>query len=145
MRRLIFALILLAAIIFIISNFGSFQNFAAVLQMGNPVWIGLAFIVQGTWLLNVSAQYRTALRTVGIERNMRDLFVLMLGSNFLNVVAPSGGVSGMALFLDDARRRGIGEAYRDRWLGQLERIGEGRRHRGELGGIPLLSGAFATR
>ncbi|HLF02324.1 MAG TPA: lysylphosphatidylglycerol synthase transmembrane domain-containing protein [Anaerolineales bacterium] len=110
MRRLIFALILLAAIIFIISNFGSFQNFAAVLQMGNPVWIGLAFIVQGTWLLNVSAQYRTALRTVGIERNMRDLFVLMLGSNFLNVVAPSGGVSGMALFLDDARRRGISTA-----------------------------------
>jgi uncharacterized protein (TIRG00374 family) len=67
----------------------------------------LALIVQATWLLNQAAQYRAVFRALGIQRQVDELVPLVLSSNFVNIVAPSAGLSGIAIFLDDARRRGL--------------------------------------
>lgn len=110
MRKFVLAIILLFACGFIFSRFAYFENFVAVLQRGRPGWIALAFVVQITWLLNQAAQYRAAFGVLCVDRRVRDLLPLVLASNFLNVAAPSAGVSGIAIFLDDARRRNISTA-----------------------------------
>ncbi|MBI3241669.1 MAG: flippase-like domain-containing protein [Chloroflexi bacterium] len=110
MRRLVFALLLLLAVSFVISQLGRLEEFAAVIQRGRPVWIGLAFVVQAAWLLNFAAQYRATYRVLGMSRSVRSMLPLVLASYFLNVAAPTGGASGIALLLDDARRRGHSRA-----------------------------------
>ena len=110
MRRLAFALILLLAVSFVISQFGRLEEFAAVIQRGQPIWIGLAFLVQGTWLVNQAVQYRATYRVLGMRRSARALLPLVLAANFLNVAAPSGGASGIAILVDDARRHGYSTA-----------------------------------
>jgi uncharacterized protein (TIRG00374 family) len=107
MRKLVFAVLVLVAVGFIVSHFSNFEKFIAVLQHGRPAWIGLAFVVQLAWLLNQAAQYRAVFRALGIRRTTTELVPLVLASNFLNVVAPSAGLSGIAIFLDDARQRGL--------------------------------------
>lgn len=106
MRRLIFAIALLLAVSFIISQFGRLEEFAAVIRRGQPVWIGLAFVVQAAWLMNFTAQYRATYRVLGMRRSIRSMLPVVLASNFLNVAAPTGGASGIALLVSDARRRG---------------------------------------
>jgi uncharacterized protein (TIRG00374 family) len=110
MRKFAFALILLLALSFVFSQFAHLEEFMAVLQRGQPGWIALAFLVQATWLLNQTAQYRAAYRVLGIERKIRDMLPLILASNFLNVAMPSGGISGVAVLLTDAQRHGYSTA-----------------------------------
>ena len=110
MRRLAFAVVLLLAVSFFFSQFGHFSQFVAVVQRGQPVWIVLALVVQGAWLVNQTAQYRAAYRVVGLDQPYRTLLPLVLASTFLNVVAPSAGISGLAVFVDDARKRGVSTA-----------------------------------
>ena len=110
MRKFAFALILLLALSFVFSQFAHLEEFMAVLQRGQPGWIALAFLVQATWLLNQTAQYRAAFRVLGVERSIRELLPLVLASNFLNVAMPSGGISGVAVLLTDAQRHGYSTA-----------------------------------
>ncbi len=110
MRKFAFALILLLALSFVFSQFAHLEEFMAVLQRGQPGWIALAFLVQATWLLNQTAQYRAAYRVLGIERKIRDMLPLILASNLLNVAMPSGGISGVAVLLTDAQRHGYSTA-----------------------------------
>ncbi len=46
-----------------------------------------------------------AFETVDIKRDIKDLFPLVLGSLFVNTLAPTAGNSGTILFADDAVRR----------------------------------------
>jgi glycosyltransferase 2 family protein len=110
MRKLVLALVLLIAVGFVISHYSSFEKFISVLQHGRPEWIGLAVAVQAAWLLNQAAQYQAVFRALNVERPMKTLVPLVLASNFLNVVAPSAGLSGIAVFVDDARRRKLSTA-----------------------------------
>ncbi|MEK7278897.1 MAG: lysylphosphatidylglycerol synthase transmembrane domain-containing protein [Chloroflexota bacterium] len=110
MRRLLLAVVLLFAVGFTISQFGHFEQFSSVMRRGQPIWIGLAFVVQAAWLLNQVAQYRAAYRVVGIEQTIRQLLPVVLATNFANVAAPSAGMSGIAIFVHDARRRGLSAA-----------------------------------
>jgi uncharacterized protein (TIRG00374 family) len=45
-----------------------------------------------------------------MESSLRQLLPLVATSNFVNVVAPSAGVGGVAVFVSDARRRGLPSA-----------------------------------
>jgi uncharacterized protein (TIRG00374 family) len=107
MRKLVLAFILLLAVSFLLINRQNLADFIATLQRGHPIWIGLALLVQVVWLFNRTAQYRAAFRVLGIERGILELFPIVLSSQFLNIAAPTGGASGMAVFVADARRRGI--------------------------------------
>jgi uncharacterized protein (TIRG00374 family) len=107
MRKLILALVLLLAVSFVLVNHQNLLDFIATLQHGQPLWLGLALLVQIAWLFNLTAQYRASFRVLGIERSIRDLFPLVLASQFLNIAAPTGGASGMAVFIAEARRRGF--------------------------------------
>jgi glycosyltransferase 2 family protein len=105
MRNFILALVLLLGVVFIIGKFGEVQAIAETLQRGDWRYLMLAFLVQCGWVVNLALSYRTIYRALDINESAIRLLPLATASNFLNIVAPSGGMSGMAILISEARRR----------------------------------------
>jgi uncharacterized protein (TIRG00374 family) len=56
--------------------------------------------------VNDALEYRSLYRLMGVKDNFKRFFVLASAATFVNVVAPSGGWGGTAVFIDNARKRG---------------------------------------
>jgi hypothetical protein len=110
MRKFIFAIIILLAFIFVIGRFTELQSIVDVLQRGNLWFIILALSIEVVWTFNCGASFRSIYRGMGIEERVGTLSLIVLAANFVNIVAPSGGVSGMAIFVSEARRRNYSAA-----------------------------------
>jgi hypothetical protein len=78
-----------------------------ILQHGHGFWITMAVVVQFGWLINLTLTYRAIYRLLGMDAPARRLLPVVATSFFANVAAPSGGVSGTALLLNDARRNAL--------------------------------------
>lgn len=110
MRRLWLSLVLLLAVFLILSSLAEVQQIAETLRRGNPLWLGLALVLQWVWLGNLALTLRSVYRLLGLESSATQLLHLVIVSNFVNTVAPSAGVGGMAVFISDARRRNLSTA-----------------------------------
>ena len=110
MRNFIIAIALLLGFILVIARLTEIQNIAETLQRG--IWwvLGLALFVEFLWTINCGASFRAIYRSMGIEERVGTLSLIVLAANFMNVVAPSAGVSGMAIFISEARRRNYSSA-----------------------------------
>lgn len=110
MQRFVTALVLLLAVYLAFSRFTEVSAVLETMQRGNLFWLGLAALVQFAWLVNTALAFRSTYRLVGMKATLGQLLPLVIAGSFLNVVAPSGGVSGIAVFIADARRRGLSTA-----------------------------------
>jgi|WetSurMetagenome_2_1015567.scaffolds.fasta_scaffold101164_2 glycosyltransferase 2 family protein len=102
MRKFILAIALLFGIIFLFSRFTEIQNVAETLQRGVIWFIIAAILIEAFWYINVAASYRYIYQSLGMEEKISRLVMLSLGAYFVNVVAPSVGMSGIAVFVGDA-------------------------------------------
>ncbi|MFH2103209.1 MAG: lysylphosphatidylglycerol synthase transmembrane domain-containing protein [Chloroflexota bacterium] len=105
MRKVIIALVVLIAIAFLYFSFSELENVAETLKRGDIRFLGLAFILALVWLYNMAVTLRATYRLVGLEESIRHLVVVVAAANFVNVVAPSAGIGGIAIFLDAAKQR----------------------------------------
>jgi uncharacterized protein (TIRG00374 family) len=105
MRRLFFTFALVAGIIFIITQIQDFGSIVDTVKRSYLRFLFLAIAVQGVWLLNVAALYRTIYRVLGIEESITHMTLIAAAANFVNVVTPTAGVGGMAIFISEARRK----------------------------------------
>jgi hypothetical protein len=110
MRKFIVALALLLGIVFIFTRLAEVQAVVETLQRGDWRFVLLAFGVEVVWMFNVAASYHTIYRTMGLEEKLEKLVLMVAAANFVNVVAPSGGMGGVAVFISQARRRGYSAA-----------------------------------
>jgi glycosyltransferase 2 family protein len=69
------------------------------------LFLGLALLVELLWIYNLSAFFQSVYTLLEIPEKRLYLLRLATAANFLNIVAPSGGLSGLAVFISDARRR----------------------------------------
>ncbi len=106
MRNLIIAIVLLLGLVFVFLNLAEVQEIVTTLQRGDWRYILLALGVQAVWLLNLAASFRAVYRSLRIEETLARLYLMVSAANFVNVVAPSGGVGGLAIFISEGRRRG---------------------------------------
>ncbi len=105
MRRLILWVLIIGFIWIIISRFTEIQKLAQTVMQGKWEWIAIAVLLQILYYIIFTYSYKSAFNTVDVESKVRNLLPVMLGSIFVNVVAPSGGAAGVALFVDDAAQR----------------------------------------
>jgi hypothetical protein len=61
-------------------------------------------------MFNVAVSYQTIYRTMGLEEKLGRLVLMATAGYFVNIVAPSAGVGGVAVFISQARRRGYSPA-----------------------------------
>jgi uncharacterized protein (TIRG00374 family) len=106
MRKLLIIVISLVAVFFLVTRFSEVQEMVAVMKAGDWHFIMLAILVELLWLANVNAGYHALYHALGIPENRRRLFVVANAASFLTVMIPSGGMTALAVFLNDARKRG---------------------------------------
>ena len=105
MRKIIVAFVLLLAIVFVIYRFSELQNIVDTLQHSNYRFLIAAVIIEIIWLYNSATVYSVLYRLVGLKEKSSHLVLVATAANFVNVVAPSVGLGGIAIFVDDAQRR----------------------------------------
>jgi uncharacterized protein (TIRG00374 family) len=105
MRKIIVALILLLAIVFVFLRFSELKDFLNTLHHSNYRFLVAAFIVELIWMFNSATDYGSIYRLVGLKEKTSHLVLVATAANFVNVIAPSVGIGGMAVFLDDATRQ----------------------------------------
>ncbi len=110
MRKFVIAIALFLGFIFVVAKLAELQNIAETLQTGIWWFIGLALIIEFLWFINCGASFRAIYRALGIEEQLGTLSLIVSAANFMNIVAPSGGVSGLAIFMSEARRRNYSPA-----------------------------------
>jgi uncharacterized protein (TIRG00374 family) len=106
MRKFIIAIGLLLGVVFLISHFAEVEKIAITLQRGDWRFVILAVGLILLWLVNMAGSYKTIFKVLGLEESMIRLLILSASATFINVVAPSGGAGGMAVFIGDARQQG---------------------------------------
>ncbi len=110
MRKFIIALVLFLGFIFVIARLTEIQSIAAVFQRGDFWFLGLALLIQVLLFFIYGATFRSIYRSLGIQEQLGTLALMFSAASFINVVAPSGGVGGLALFISEARRRNYSPA-----------------------------------
>lgn len=106
MKKFLVALAMLLGIVFLFTRFAELNQVMAVFQRGKLLYLGLALIVEAVWIYNLSAFYQAIYRVLGMEEKRAHILKLVTAAYFLTVVAPSAGLSAMAVYLADAKRRG---------------------------------------
>lgn len=110
MRKLLLAIILMVGVVFVLTRFAEVQNIAVTLQRGKWYFILLGIVAQAAFLIVAGASYRSIYRLLGMEENLLHMVTLAASATFVNIIAPTGGMSGIAIFIADARRRGLSAA-----------------------------------
>ncbi|NOY98494.1 MAG: flippase-like domain-containing protein [Chloroflexi bacterium] len=106
MRKFFIALIFFLGIAFVILSFSELQSIAETLKQTDLRIFALALLVQLGWLYNMGMTYRSLYHVVGLEEGGRHLTIVATAANFVNVIAPSVGMGGIAVFVNDGNRRG---------------------------------------
>ncbi|MFN2197467.1 MAG: YbhN family protein [Anaerolineales bacterium] len=104
MRKFLLAVALLLGIIFLIGQFSEVQTILQTLQKGDWRYLSLAFLVQMAWMGCVAASYWVIYRLLNLQEKFSVLFNLAAAANFVNVVAPTAGMGGMAVLVGHARQ-----------------------------------------
>lgn len=106
MRKFILLLVLFLAVVFIFLSFSELENIAATLEKSNWIFLSFAVLFECIWLYNVATTYGALYHLVELQESRQHLLLMATAANFVNVIAPSAGIGGMAVFVDAAKRRG---------------------------------------
>ncbi len=105
--HLLLAIILLLATLFLGTQFSRLEDFVHILFAGQPVWIGLGLVGLVLWQVVQAAQFRAAHRASAVDQSLRSMLPVAVANNFVLFAVPTGSLSTFALFLANARRRGL--------------------------------------
>ncbi|MGD2157376.1 MAG: lysylphosphatidylglycerol synthase transmembrane domain-containing protein [Anaerolineales bacterium] len=105
MRKFFIALVILLGVIFIIARIAEVEAILETLQRGKWWVLTIALGVEGLWLVNVAASFQAIFKALGIKEKLSYLLVMASAANFVNVVTPSAGMGGMAIFISESQRR----------------------------------------
>ncbi len=105
-RRWLLVVVTIAFILLVIFRFRELQELVVTLFQGQWQWLLAALGLQLTYYVLLAVLYQSAFAVVQVASRLRELIPVLLASIFVTTLAPTGGVSGAALFIDDAARHG---------------------------------------
>ncbi len=105
-RKILIIAVLLFGLIFAITRFTEMEKIASTLYAGDWRFVLLAVICEIAWLWLIGRMYYSIYHMLGMEVEQNHMVSLASAANFVSVVAPSGGMSSIAVFIADARQRG---------------------------------------
>ena len=106
MRKFIVLLVLFLGVAFVILSFGELKTIIETLKKANVWFLLLAFLLQMSWFAISGLTFRSIYYLLELKESLQKLTLLAAASNFVNVVAPSGGMGGVVVFIDHAKRGG---------------------------------------
>ncbi len=105
MRKIFIVIVLLLGVAFVLFSLSELKNISETLQHSNWRFLVVALFFECLWLYNVAIMYGVLYRLVGLHEEKKRLLLVSTAATFVNVVAPTAGIGGMAVFIDDAKRR----------------------------------------
>ena len=109
-KLLWWVLFVLASVIFIIifiKQLGTVSNALEALSHGSWYFLLVVAGIQAIGIVNRGAFYHSLYDYFGVKDSLKRLIQLSLVSNFFNLAAPSGGLSGIAVFVSEAQEQGM--------------------------------------
>jgi uncharacterized protein (TIRG00374 family) len=107
MRKVFLVVVGLLAVAYLVFSFTELESILAALRQSKPIYLGIAIAVEALLLLNTSATFWALYRLAKLRESKRNLFMMVTAANFVNLVTPAPGLGGIAVFIDEARRRGL--------------------------------------
>ncbi len=104
-RRTVFVLLCVIFGFYIFTHSKELYAIVDALSQGSWRWLLVALTTQLLYFYIYTIMTRHSFLVVDIKRNVKDLYPLVLGALFVNVLAPTAGNSGTILFADDAAKR----------------------------------------
>jgi hypothetical protein len=111
MRRFLIGSLFFFGLLFIYNYFSELESVFDVARQGAWQFFGLAIVAEVFWLGATGATYWAIYRAMAVERPFRPFIAIASASNFVNTVAPTGGVSSLAVLIADAKRNKYPGAY----------------------------------
>lgn len=105
-RRWLFTALVVAFLWLLAQRFADIQKLIGTLAEGNRWWIAAALALEIVYYVGLAALFRSAFALIDIKTQLRHLVPIAFASLFVNTTTTSGGTAGLALFIDDIRRRG---------------------------------------
>jgi glycosyltransferase 2 family protein len=105
MRKYFFLTLLVLGIIIVIISYSELQSIIDTLQRHDFRYLWIAVLIQLGWMINDAIEYKSLYKLMGVKDTFKQFFLLASAATFVNVVAPSGGWGGTAVFFDNARKR----------------------------------------
>lgn len=106
MKKLFIIVILFLGIAVVAISFSELETIMRTLQKSHLRYFFLAIIIQLLWFVTTARMYQSIFHLLGVRESILTLSRIAAAANFINVVAPTAGVGGIALFASEARRRG---------------------------------------
>lgn len=105
-RRILLWVLIIAFGWVFMARFNEIEKLAQTLRGGRWQWVALAAILQIGYYAVTALLYQVSFTAVGVTSRWRNLLPLTFAAVFVNSTAPSGGAAGVALYVDEAARRG---------------------------------------
>lgn len=106
MKKLIIVIILFLGIAVVAISFSELETIVGTLRHAHLPYFILGILVQFVWFVILGRMYQSVYHLLGIDEQVLTLSRIAQAANFINVVAPTAGVGGIAIFAAEARRRG---------------------------------------
>lgn len=105
MRKIVIVIVLFLGIALILLSFSELKNISETLKHSNWRFLAVALFFECLWLYNIAITFGVLYRLVGLQEEKKRLFLVSTAALFVNVIAPTAGIGGIAVFLNDAKRR----------------------------------------
>ncbi|HEY5269681.1 MAG TPA: hypothetical protein VII97_05050, partial [Anaerolineales bacterium] len=105
MRKIVIVIVVLLGIAFVVFSLTELKNISDTLKHSNWRFLAVALFFECLWLYNVAITFGILYRLVGLHEDKKRLLLVSTAATFVNVVMPTAGIGGMAVFMDDAKRR----------------------------------------
>jgi uncharacterized protein (TIRG00374 family) len=106
MKKLALVVVLFLGIAVIAISFSELETIMLSLRKAHLGFFLLAILIQLIWFITTARMYQSIFHLLGVHEDILTLSRIATAANFINVVAPTAGVGGVALFASEARRRG---------------------------------------
>ncbi|GAB4422118.1 MAG: YbhN family protein [Anaerolineales bacterium] len=106
MRKFLVVFILFLGAVLVILSFSELEQTLNTLQHGNLWYILLALLIQLIWFFLVGLTYHALYRLLGIQESVMRLTKVAAAATFVNVVMPTAGAGGIAIFVNAAQKDG---------------------------------------
>ena len=106
MRKFLVVLVLFLGAAFVFLSFGELESIVKTLRYGNLWFLVLGVLIQCAWFLMMGLIYQSLYHVLNMQESFLRLSLLSASATFVNIVAPTIGMSGMAFFITHAARDG---------------------------------------
>ena len=106
MRKWLIAIVLLLSLAFLATSLDELDRMSGALHRANLWFLVIALCVQLVWFFILGQTFQSIYRLLGLKENMFRLTLVAIAANFINVIAPTAGAGGVALFIADGKARG---------------------------------------